>query len=66
MWCVHDINIENNLSFQLIVVAIPILRRRITLSMRHTHVPDPNITNEHDVSNGVMVHSTYIDGMLMQ
>ena len=41
----HDINIENIhsyvLSFQLIVVAITMLRGRLTLSMHHTHVPDP-------------------------
>ena len=69
---VHDIIIENNhsyLSFQLIVVAITMLRRRLTLSTRHTHIPDPkyvHITNARDTGNGVMVHRTYIDGTLMR
>ena len=67
--CVHYIIIENNLSFQLIVVAITMLRGRLTLSTHHTHVPDPkyvHITNTRDTGNGVTVHRTYIDGTLMR
>ena len=51
-------------SFQLIVVAITMLRRHLTLSTRHTRVPGPKYyIYVHDAGNHVVVHRWYADAI---